>query len=347
MSKKELRITTTPFREEYFGEYMTHRFVQLELGQTLKQAMRTLVSCAADCENIDMLFVINDDGRYQGAIELKDLITARDGTPLETLLDYEYPFVYADHPIDENIDQLKEFAKGTLPVLDKGQKLQGVISVEGMLEILGDELEEDYARLAGLTDGEELRERLGRSLQKRLPWLAVLLILGLGVSSLIDSFSPVFERLSAVVCFQSLILGMAGNGGTQSLAVTVRLLSDSELGRREKLALLWKEVRVGCVGGLMLGLFSALIVTLYTMVLQGSALSFALALGSCVGLALWGAMTLSAAAGTWIPLVFEGLGLDPAVASGPLINTMNDLSAVMIYYGLTWVLLIHLLGFGA
>ena len=97
----------------------------------------------------------------------------------------------------------------------------------------------------------------------------------------------------------------------------------------------------------MLGLFSALIVTLYTMVLQGSALSFALALGSCVGLALWGAMTLSAAAGTWIPLVFEGLGLDPAVASGPLITTLNDLSAVMIYYGLTWVLLIHLLGFGA
>lgn len=345
MEKRELIFTATPFREECFGEYMTQSFVQLQRQQTVKEAMRTLVAAAGDCDNVDTLFVTDGEGRYLGAIGLKTLIAAREGTALDRLMDEGYPFVLDSHPIDENTEQLKCFARGTLPVLDDEHRLRGVISVEDMLEILEDELEEDYARLAGLTEGEELRERLGHSLQKRLPWLAVLMILGLGVSTLIDAFSPVFQRLSAVVCFQSLILGMAGNGGTQSLAVTVRLLSDQTLGRREKLMLLWKELRVGCVGGLLLGLLSALIVTLYTVVLQGAAWSFALALGGCVGLALWGAMTLSAAAGTWIPLMFKGFGLDPAVASGPLITTLNDLAAVVIYYGLAYLLLMKGMGF--
>ena len=346
MKNREMIFTAMPFREECFGQYMTQSYIRLEHHLSVKQAMRRLIDGAGTCDNIDMLFVTDEKGCYLGAMEMKRLITARDGTAIETLLDADYPFVLEDRPIDENIEQLKCFAGGTLPVLDEGHHLLGVISVEDMLDILEEELEEDYARLGGLTEGEELQERLGHSLQKRLPWLAVLLVLGLGVSTLIDAFSPVFERLSAVVCFQSLILGMAGNGGTQSLAVTVRLLSDKNLQRRQRLALLLKEIRVGFVGGLLLGLFSCGIVTLYAVWLQGAPWQFALSLGGCVGLALWCAMTLSAAAGTWIPLLFKGIGVDPAVASGPLITTLNDLSAVMIYYGLTWILLIRLAGFG-
>ena len=334
----------TPFREECFGDYMGREFVCLDSGLSVKQAMRSLTRQAGQCEDVDMLFIVDEKGHYQGAMELKSLIIAREGTLLTSLIDEEYPFVLASRPIDENIEQLKNFARGTLPVLSEEHHLLGVISVEKMLDILDEEFGEDYARLAGLTDEEELQESLRESMKKRLPWLAALLVLGLMVSSVIGLFEQVIERLTLIVCFQSLILGMAGNGGTQSLAVTVRLLTGEDLSPKERRRLLLKEIRVGFVNGGVLAVLSCIGIGLYILCFQGQGVLVAFAVSACIGAALWCAMTLSAATGTLIPLMFERFGLDPAVASGPLITTLNDLAAVLIYYGLAWMLLIQTLG---
>lgn len=340
----EINLSTELDREEHFGDFMSGNFVSIDAKLSVKQAMRSLTEQAGKCEDVDMLFIVDEKGRYQGATELKNLIIAREGTLLTSLIDEEYPFVYADQPIDENIEQLKNFAKGTLPVLDDKGYLLGVISDEQMLDILDEEFGEDYARLAGLTDEEDLGEKLTQSMKKRLPWLAALLVLGLLVSSVIGLFEGVIEELTLIVCFQSLILGMAGNGGTQSLAVTVRLLTGEELSGAERRKLIGKEIRVGFVNGGVLAVLSCIGIGLYILCFQGAGASFAFAVSTCIGLALWGAMTLSAATGTLIPLMFERLGLDPAVASGPLITTLNDLAAVVIYYGLAWVLLIQMMG---
>lgn len=340
----EINLSTELDREEHFGDFMSGNFVSIDAKLSVKQAMRSLTEQAGKCEDVDMLFIVDEKGRYQGATELKNLIIAREGTLLTSLIDEEYPFVYADQPIDENIEQLKNFAKGTLPVLDDKGYLLGVISDEQMLDILDEEFGEDYARLAGLTDEEDLGEKLTQSMKKRLPWLAALLVLGLLVSSVIGLFESVIEELTLIVCFQSLILGMAGNGGTQSLAVTVRLLTGEELSGAERRKLIGKEIRVGFVNGGVLAVLSCIGIGLYILCFQGAGAAFAFAVSACIGLALWGAMTLSAATGTLIPLMFERLGLDPAVASGPLITTLNDLAAVVIYYGLAWVLLIQMMG---
>lgn len=341
---KERIFETGPVREECFGDYMSGNFVQLTEGLSVKGAMRTLVEQAGKCEDIDILFVTDEAGQYRGAIELKRLITAREGTPLSSLIDGDYPFVFAPRPVDENVDQLREFAEGTLPVLDGDHRLLGVISVTQMLEILDEEYGEDYARLGGLSEEEDLQEGLWLSMKKRLPWLGVLLILGMLISSVIGAFEGVIEQLSVVVCFQSLILGMAGNSGTQSLAVTVRLLNGDPLTKKERWRLVNKEIGIGFANGGALALLSFGGIGAY-LCLTGESAAFAFAVSGCIGGALWCAMTLSAAAGTLIPLTLDALKLDPAVASGPLITTLNDLSAVVIYYGLAWLFLLQIGGF--
>ena len=145
-----------------------------------------------------------------------------------------------------------------------------------------------------------------------------------------------------MVCFQSLILDMAGNVGTQSLAITIRVLMDENLTGKQKLYLVAKEARVGLCNGLILGILSFAFIGAYLM-LKGEAAQLAFSVSACTGIALSVSMVLSSVSGTTVPLLFKKMNIDPAVASGPLITTINDLVAVVTYYGLAWILLIHTL----
>ncbi len=207
-----------------------------------------------------------------------------------------------------------------------------------------DEIGEDYALLAGLSGEEDFDEGSFASARRRLPWLLLLFWLGLVVSGVVGLFERVVEHLSLIVSFQSLILGMAGNVGTQSLAVTVRTLSDKRLDGAGKRALAAREARVGLCNGALLSLLSLLVVWGYLYVLRGEEayLSFAVAL--CTSLALFLSMFLSSVSGAVIPLFLDRHGVDPAVASGPFITTLNDLVAVITYYGLAFLLLVRVMG---
>ena len=143
--------------------------------------------------------------------------------------------------------------------------------------------------------------------------------------------------------FQSLTLGMSGNVGTQSLAVTLRVLMDENLEGRQKLYLVWKEMRVGMANGMLLGSIAFIFIGGYLMIAKGQPAVAAFPISGCIGLALLVAMTISSMTGTVIPLFFNKIKVDPAVASGPLISTVNDLVAVVTYYGLAWILLLNVL----
>ena len=136
---------------------------------------------------------------------------------------------------------------------------------------------------------------------------------------------------------------MAGDVGTQSLAVTIRVLMDEEVSFKEKLQLIFKEVRVGFFNGLLLGSLSFVFIGLYIHFLKGYPTAFSFAVSACVGIALLTAMLVSSLVGTIVPITFDKLNVDPAVASGPFITTINDLVAVVSYYGLAWVLLLNVL----
>lgn len=190
----------------------------------------------------------------------------------------------------------------------------------------------------------DLYEPVSKSITKRLPWLVILLILGTGVSATVGAFEAIVAQLPVIMCFQSLILDMAGNVGTQSLAIAIRVLMDNEVSVKKKLALILKECNIGLLNGAILGVLSFIIIGIY-LCISGNDSTFAFSVSACLGVAMVVAMAISSFVGTVIPVVFQKVGIDPAVASGPLITTVNDMVAVVTYYGLSWLILIHFLHF--
>lgn len=341
-AKKDIALLDS-FDEDEIGSKMTTNYVEIQLGSSIKKAMESLIAQAAENDNISTLYIVDNEGTFCGAVDLKDLIIAREGSQLDEIIATSYPYVYASELVEDCIERLKEYSEDSIPVLDNENKLLGVITSQDIVRVVDEELGEDYAKLAGLSSEEELSEPVHQSVRKRLPWLVVLLGLGMVVSSVVGIFEEVVAQLTIVMCFQSLILDMAGNVGTQSLAVTIRVLMDEKLTGHQKLMLVWKEVRIGLTNGCILGSLSFAAVGTYLYLVKGNAPGFAFAVSGCIGAALILAMVVSSVSGTVIPLFFKKIKIDPAVASGPLITTINDLVAVVAYYGLAWLMLIRVL----
>jgi magnesium transporter len=340
--KKELALMST-FDEDEIGSKMTTNYISVREHVTVKQAMKSLIEQAATNDNISTIFVVEEDGMFCGAVDLKELIIARQDMDFPSMVMTSYPYVYANELIDDCIEQLKDYSEDLIPVLDNNNHLLGVITSQNIIQVVDDEMGEDYAKLAGLSAEEDLEEPLLESMKKRLPWLFVLLGLGMLVSSVVGIFERVVSQLTLIMCFQSLILDMAGNVGTQSLAVTIRVLMDETLTGKQKIGLVFKEMKIGCANGLLLGVSSFVVLGLYIGLFKGKTWGVAFAISGCIGLALLVAMIISSAMGTLIPLFFKKIHVDPAVASGPLITTINDLVAVVTYYGLSWILLLKVL----
>lgn len=332
------------YEDDEFGSRMSTNFIAVKRNLTIKQAMKALVTEAAENDNIYTLFVTEEDGSFYGVIDLKDLIVARSNVELESLIYTNFPFVYDKDIISENIEHLRGYSENMIPVLSSANNtLLGVITSNDIVELVDEEISDDYAKLAAMTSEQEPDETLFSSMKKRVPWLIALLFMGLVVSAVVGMFEGVVDALPMIVSFQSLILGMAGNVGTQSLAVTVRALGiEEDNSLKNQLLTILKEVRVALLNGIILGAISFLIVSGYLFVFASYGASFVFAAAGCVGLAMCFAMAISGLTGAAIPICLYRLGVDPAVASGPLITTVNDLVAVFSYYGLAWALLLNI-----
>lgn len=340
--EEEIRLIQSYDLEE-LGSLMTTNFIKLNILYTVKQAMRELIRQSEDNDNIDTLYVVDSNDLYCGVVDLRDLIKARDSDKFNELVITSYPAVYDHEKISDCLEEIRSYSENSIPVLDEGQHLLGVITATDIIETVDEEISEDYAKLGGLSAQEDLHEPLFESMKKRLPWLAALLVLGIGVSAVVGIFENVVKEIAIIVCFQSLVLDMAGNVGTQSLAVTIRVLMDEEISAKEKFQLIFKEVRVGFFNGLLLGTASLIFIGLYIYLFKHYPLAFSFGVSACVGTALLTAMLISSLVGTVVPILFDKIHVDPAVASGPFITTINDLVAVVSYYGLAWVLLLNVM----
>ena len=341
-AEKDVKLILS-YEDDEIGSKMTTNFIVIGKNLNIRQATHELIRQAGENDNISTIYVVDENEQYYGAIDLKDLIVARDYQDLDDLISTSYPYVGAHEKISECIEQLKDYAEDSIPVLSEEGKILGVITAYDIVEAVDEEMGEDYAKLAGLTAEEDLEETTFQSMKKRLPWLIILLFLGMVVSSVVGIFETVVAVIPIVMCFQSLILDMAGNVGTQSLAVTIRVLMDENLNRKDKFGLILKEMRIGFANGLFLGIMAFVFIGLYVCFIKGNALSYSFLISGCVGVSLMLAMVISSLVGTTIPLLFHKIKVDPAVASGPLITTVNDLVAVVTYYGLVWLFMIELL----
>lgn len=330
------------YDEDEIGSYMTTNFILIHNDLTVREAMRELVKQAGENDNISTIYVVDRAEQYYGAIELQDLIIAREHIELEDLISRSYPYVMDHEKISECIEKIKDYAEDSIPVLLEDRSIGGIITAQDIVEVVDDEMGDDYAKLAGLTAEEDLNETTGESIRKRLPWLVILLFLGMVVSAVVGVFESVVAVLPIVMCFQSLILDMAGNVGTQSLAVTIRVLMDENLTTGQKVKLMFKEMKIGFFNGAILAVMALVFLGAYIHLFKGFALGYSLMISACVGVSLVGAMVVSSLVGTLTPIFFKKVGVDPAVASGPLITTINDLVAIVVYYGLVAVVLIDI-----
>ncbi len=340
-SSQDIKLIQS-YEDDEIGSKMTTNFVVIKNDLSIKQAMKELIRQADENDNISTIYVVDQDEKFYGVIDLKDLIRAREYSKLESLIVTSYPYVNDHEKLDESIEKIKDYAEDSIPVLNEEEKILGVITSQDIIEVVDDEMGDDYAKLAGLTAEEDLKETLSESMKKRLPWLVTLLILGLFVSTVVGLFETVVSELAIVVCFQSLILDMAGNVGTQSLAVTIRVLMDEHLKASEKFKFALKEMRVGFFNGMLLGCLAFVGIGFYVSIFKHYSMGFSFAVAACVGGSLWLAMIVSSLVGTLVPMFFHKIKVDPAVASGPLITTVNDLVAVVTYYGCAWIFLINL-----
>lgn len=325
---------TEAYGEDKVGSYMTDNYVALSVNSTVPSAMSEMIRQAGENDNIQTLFVTDTDGIYRGAVELKELILSRRQDSFSDLIKGAYPFVYDDEEMEEVVDRLKEYAEDSFPVLDRAKRLVGALTGEIIAERADEQIREDYAKLGGLAGEED--ESVMRSVKNRLPWLLLLLFLGIAVSSVVGLFEGVIASLPVLVFFQTMILGMAGNAGTQSLAVSVLRLSS---GRRR--GGLYREITIGLCNGVIMGIIATAVVFLYVTTLRlevisgaGFSAAHALLAGGAVGISMLISIAIATLGGASLPRLLSRLGIDPAVASGPFITTLNDVIAVMVYYGL-------------
>ena len=189
-AKKDVKMLLS-YDEEEIGSCMTTNYICIPENLTIRQAMSELVKQAGENDNIMTIYVVDEKGVFAGAIDLKDLIRARENAHLEDLVLKSYPYVTDHEKIDDCMDRILDYAEDSIPVLSEDKKILGVITSEDLIEMVDNEMGEDYAKLAGLTAEEDLKEPTLQSMKKRLPWLIILLFLGMGVSTVVGAFEGV------------------------------------------------------------------------------------------------------------------------------------------------------------
>ena len=341
-SARDLKLISD-YEEDEVGSRMTNDYVFVDRACTVKEAMKAVIGEAAENDNISTVFV-TENGVFKGAFKLKDLVIARSGTPLDDIIVSSFPYLYADDKISDVLSDLKSYAEECLPVLDNDNRLIGALTSADVIEAVDDEMSEDYAKLAGLAAQTEEDEKVGASMLKRLPWLIILLVLDLFIGAYTGVFEAIIVGVPFLVCFQQMISGMSGNVGTQSLAVSVRILSRGDADGKTIRKMVGKELLVGFLNGAVIGACSMIAVTLFAYLTNtAGGFSGSATAGLAVGLSMVTSTTVSSLTGTLIPLFFYKIKIDPAVASGPLITTVNDLAAITVYYGTAMILFAGLL----
>ena len=312
------------YEDETAGAIMTTEFVSIVANQTVRSAMYVLKNQADMAETIYYVYVVDQENHLVGVISLRDLIVNDDDTLIADILNERVISVHVGDDQEDVAQTIRDYDFLAVPVTDYDDHLLGIVTVDDIIDVIDDEAASDYSGLAGV-DVEEVSENPLKAASKRLPWLITLLFLGMSTASLISNYESLVSEASILAVFISLITGTAGNAGTQSLAVAVRRLAmkdekDSNFGR-----LILSEVLTGLVTGAVTGLTIMIVVGVW---------QHNLPLGFVIGMAMLCAITVANLAGSLIPMLMDKLGFDPAVASGPFITTLSDLTSVLIYFNI-------------
>ncbi|MDR3190914.1 MAG: magnesium transporter [Lactobacillaceae bacterium] len=319
------------YADDTAGALMTTEFVSVPVSITISQAMAIVKKAAAESEQIAYIYVLDGTNQLVGVLSLRSMILASDDALVADIMDTNLITVGPNDDQEDVAHIMADYNFLAIPVVAK-EHILGIIMIDDIVDVIDEEGAEDYSRLAGV-DVVDLEESPFKSVIKRLPWLLALVFLGMGTATVIDQFEGLVQQASILAVFISLITGTAGNAGTQSLAVSIRRITLDE--QRGLGSMLLGELLIGGLIGVTAGSTIFLVILLWKANLL---------LGVAVGLAMAVAILVANLAGAFIPLLMNALKVDPAVASGPFISTLSDLTSVIIYFNVAGFFLHHFAG---
>ncbi len=337
-TKQELSLLAE-YDEDSAGSIMDTNYIDLDANMDVKEAMKKLVTSAPNVSVISTLFV-TENGKLYGTLDLKKLIVTKAPCLVKNIVNTNYKYAYTNTNIDDIVKMVDDYDIYALPILDNDQ-LVGVVTIDDALKALVDQRKEDYNQLAGISGEHDIEETVLQKMKKRMPWLIALCVLDILVCLVVSAFDHVIETITILILFEPVILALAGNIGTQSLAVCVRSISNNELDTSKKrISHILKEFRNGLVSGLLIGVIIIIVAFLYITIINKNSQIDPLKISLIVGASVIIATSLSSMFGCLIPIFFDSLHVDPAAASGPFITTINDIIALAIYFGLAALFLI-------
>lgn len=320
--------------EEYTaGSIMTTEYISISANQTVKSAMYILKNEAPRAETIYYIYVVDEEKRLVGVISIRDLLVNDDDTMIFEIMNDRVFSVSVGDDQEEVARKMRDYDFLALPVVDFQNHLLGIITVDDIIDVMEEEASEDYSKLAGISVLDTIDRNPVSAAKKRLPWLIVLLFLGMFTASLIGRFENTLNQVTILAVFIPLIAGMAGNTGTQALAVVVRGIATGDLKMEDASRLIIREAGTGLITGTTCGI----LITVIVFIWKGD-----IFLGALVGISILITLTVATLAGSLVPLIMHKLKIDPAVASGPFITTINDIISVLIYFGIATAFMSYL-----
>lgn len=321
------------YPEESAGGRMSTEVVALNRHWTVEEAIEFLRKESPDANRPFYLYVVDEDQRLTGIVNLRSLVTAAPETPIAAITSDEVISVAATEDQEVAAERMRHYNLLALPVVDENNRLRGVITADSVLDVQVEEATEDIYRMAGVGVRERAFSPVWESAGRRVPWLAFNMVWAFAGATVISLFEGTLERLAALAIFMPMIAGQAGNAGIQTATIVVRSMALGELQPQDGLRVLRKEWTLGLIKGLLFGGVLGFVAGVW----QGDWL-----FGFVAGMAMFLNMLVASTTGVLIPLTLRRLGIDPATIAGVFDTMITDLMGFLIYLGLATLLITQL-----
>ena len=322
------------YEEDTAGRIMTHDFFALAEETLAKEAIEAIQK-ASEAEMVFYVYVVDDRGHLVGVVSLRQLITVPPTKKLKGIMVTDVISVRTDMDQEEVAAVVERYNILAVPVVDEENKLVGIITVDDIIDVIREEATEDIMKMAGTHEDEFVyRDNVFKVSRFRLPWILTNLFGGLITGYLLWLFKVTIRDVLALITFIPVITAMGGNVGVQSSSIMVRGFATGRVDFNSLKRFLFREVRVGVIMGATCGVAVGLVGYLW----HGNA-----TIGVVVGVAMVVAMTIAATMGTLTPAFFKKIKVDPAIASGPFVTTANDITGILVYFGVATLFLKYLI----
>ncbi len=328
------------YEEDTAGGLMNPDLVKVRQDMTKLEALREVVAQSEEMEDFYTIYVVDDHDHLKGYLTFRSLFIARNHELISTSMEPDVVSVTVDMDQEEVAKLMSRYNLPTIPVVDREGVLMGRITFDDVMDVLEEETTEDILSFAGVSEDENLRGGWANAVRSRIPWLMVNLVTASIAAFVISQFGSTIEKLVLLTSMMPIIAGVAGNGATQALAVTIRRISTGGIPSRKAVRVVLKELSVGLVNGLMIGAVVSMVVTFLN---PNPDPQFVAQMGLVVFVAMSGNLILAGFMGSFTPIILERIGIDPAVASSILITAFTDIIGYLLLFGLATKILLPML----